>query len=110
MEAGEIAGTDSRQVSADCISHIERTTMLRVQRHILPLLSCIFVLNYLDRVNIGFAALRMNADIGLTSEIFGLGASVLFVGYIMLEIPAGLIMQRIGARNFLAGATTTWGL
>jgi MFS family permease len=92
------------------VSDLERATMSRIHWRILPLLFCIFILNYLDRVNIGFAALRMNTEVGLNPEIFGLGAGVLFAGYIILEIPAGLIMQRTGARKFLAGAVGAWGL
>jgi MFS transporter, ACS family, tartrate transporter len=109
-QAGPIVKTVFYQVDGASLTDIERATMARIQWRILPLLFCIFILNYLDRVNIGFAALRMNADIGLTPEIFGLGAGVLFAGYILLEIPAGLLMQRTGARRFLAGAVGAWGL
>jgi ACS family tartrate transporter-like MFS transporter len=109
VKASPLAKASSYDASGAMVSDIERATLSRVRWRILPLLFCIFILNYLDRVNIGFAALRMNADIGLTPEIFGLGAGVLFVGYIALEIPAGLIMQRTGARKFLVGAVTAWG-
>jgi len=110
MQPERVAKGVSHLDLATTVSDIERSTLSRVQWRIIPLLFCIFILNYLDRVNIGFAALRMNTDIGLTPQIFGLGAGVLFAGYILLEIPAGLIMQRTGARRFLAGAVTVWGL
>jgi MFS transporter, ACS family, tartrate transporter len=111
LNAGE--DTDTRvpyRASPFLGSKAQRTVLTRIQWRILPLLCCIFVLNYLDRVNIGFAALRMNSDIGLTPEIFGMGAGVLFAGYILLEIPAGLVMRRIGARRFLGAVVTTWGI
>jgi len=110
MQPGQIATGIMSEAFPDTGSDIEHATVSRVQWRILPLLFCIFILNYLDRVNISFAALRMDTDIGLTPEIFGLGAGVLFVGYILLEIPAGLIMQITGARRFLAGTVTIWGL
>ncbi len=68
------------------------------------------VIAYLDRVNIGYAALTMNRDLGLSSSAFGLGAGIFFAGYILFEIPGALIAERFGAKLWLARIMLTWGL
>jgi MFS transporter, ACS family, tartrate transporter len=68
------------------------------------------VVSYLDRVNVGFAALTMNAHIGLTATSFGIGAGLFFLGYFLAEIPSNLIMMRVGARLWIARIMITWGL
>ena len=69
-----------------------------------------YVFNYLDRNNIGFAALTMNREIGLTATAFGRGAGMLFVGYCFLEVPSNMVLYRVGARKWLARIMITWGL
>nr|WP_244276412.1 MFS transporter [Methylobacterium indicum] len=77
---------------------------------ILPFLFVCYVISYLDRVNVGFAALTMNKDIGLTATAFGVGAGLFFFGYFIAEIPSNLIMMRVGARIWIARIMITWGL
>ena len=67
-------------------------------------------MSYLDRVNVGFAALTMNKDIGLTPTAFGIGAGLFFFGYFIAEIPSNLIMMKVGARIWIARIMITWGI
>jgi len=77
---------------------------------LLPVLTLAYVINYLDRTNIGFAALTMNKDIGLTATQFGWGAGILFAGYCVFEIPSNLALYRFGARLWIARIMVTWGI
>ncbi|MEC5408552.1 MFS transporter [Paraburkholderia sp. MPAMCS5] len=77
---------------------------------LLPLLTLAFVFNYIDRTSVGFAALTMNKDIGLTPAQFGWGAGILFAGYCFCEIPSNLALYKYGARRWLARIMITWGL
>ncbi|MEX3760625.1 MFS transporter [Paraburkholderia phenoliruptrix] len=85
-------------------------TLAKAFRRILPFIFMCYVISYLDRTNVGFAALTMNKDLGLTSEQFGLGAGLFFIGYFLFEIPSNLIMQKVGARVWIARIMFTWGL
>ena len=76
----------------------------------LPFLLLCYVFAYLDRINIGFAKLQMQQDIGMSDAVFGLAAGVFFVGYVMFEIPSNLLMARIGARKTLSRIMVLWGL
>src|SRR6201989_3332006 len=89
---------------------IERRTMKKVYLRLLPFCFCLYLICYLDRVNIGFAALTMNKDLGLSSYIFGLGAGAFFWGYFLLEVPSNLILERVGARRWIARVMVSWGL
>ena len=77
---------------------------------LLPVLTVAYVVNYLDRTNIGFAALTMNREIGLTATQFGWGAGILFAGYCVFEIPSNLALYRYGARLWIARIMITWGI
>jgi len=76
----------------------------------MPFLVLSYAVNFLDRVNIGFAALAMNADLGFTPAIYGTGAGIFFAGYILFEIPSNLALQRFGARLWIARIMISWGL
>jgi MFS transporter, ACS family, tartrate transporter len=89
---------------------IEKETVRRVYWRIVPLLFCAMFFNYLDRINIGFAGLRMNQDLGFSPSVFGFGASVFFVGYMVLEVPSNMMLHRLGARLWIARILITWGL
>ncbi len=82
----------------------------KVAWRLIPVLTLAYVFNYLDRNNIGFAALTMNREIGLTATQFGRGAGVLFVGYCFLEVPSNMVLYRVGARRWLARIMISWGL
>jgi MFS family permease len=88
----------------------ERSLYGKMMRRILPFLFVCYVVSYLDRVNVGFAALTMNEHIGLTATSFGIGAGLFFLGYFLAEIPSNLIMMRVGARLWIARIMITWGL
>jgi len=77
---------------------------------LIPLVMLMYVISYIDRVNIGFAATTMNADLGLSTAAYGLGAGLFFVGYVVCEVPSNIILHRVGARIWLARIMVTWGL
>jgi MFS transporter, ACS family, tartrate transporter len=79
-------------------------------RRLVPLLAVAYIFNYIDRTNIGFAALAMNKDLGLSNSEFGMAAGLFFIGYCLLEIPSNLALYRFGARRWLARIMISWGL
>jgi MFS transporter, ACS family, tartrate transporter len=79
-------------------------------RPFIPFLIFCYFLSYLDRVNIGFAALTMNKDIGLSATTFGAGASIFFIGYFLFEVPSNPILEKVGARVWVARIMITWGI
>lgn len=79
-------------------------------RRILPFIFICYVVSYLDRTNVSFAALGMNSDLGLTAGQFGFGAGLFFIGYFLFEIPSNLIMQKVGARIWIARIMISWGV
>ena len=89
---------------------IERRTMRKVYLRLLPFCFILYLICYLDRANIGFAALTMNKDLGLSSYIYGLGAGAFFWGYFLLEVPSNLILERVGARKWIARIMISWGI
>ncbi|KAF1042703.1 MAG: putative tartrate transporter [Herbaspirillum frisingense] len=88
---------------------IEQSTMRKVFKRLLPLLFAMMFFNYLDRINIGFAALEMNKDLGLSPAVFGFAGSIFFVGYMLLEVPSNLMLHKVGARRWIARILITWG-
>ena len=82
----------------------------RVWLRLIPFLFVLYIFNYLDRINIGFAALSMNKDLALTATTFGLANSIFYIGYVACEIPSNLLMARYGARVWLARILISWGL
>jgi len=84
--------------------------MRAVTWRLIPLLFVVYIFNFLDRTNVGLAALHMNRDLGFSSAAFGLGAGVFFVGYALLEIPSNLALVRFGARRWIARIAISWGL
>jgi ACS family tartrate transporter-like MFS transporter len=87
-----------------------KTMLKRAQLRIVPLLALLYFISFLDRVNIGFAALTMNADIGLSPRAFGLGAGIFFVGYLLFSVPANIVLQRVGASRWIGTITILWGI
>src|SRR5260370_433735 len=86
------------------------SALRKINRRFIPLLFTCFVVAWLDRVNVGFAALTMNRDIGLSSTAFGLGAGVFFLTYFVLEVPSNIMLERLGARRWFARIMFSWGL
>src|SRR6201999_3114181 len=89
---------------------IERATIRAVAWRLLPLVFLLYLLSLIDRVNIGFAALTMNKDLGLTPYTYSLGVATFFFGYIPCEVPSNLILERIGARRWIGRIAITWGI
>jgi ACS family tartrate transporter-like MFS transporter len=89
---------------------LEQTTLARVTRRLLPFLFLLYIVCFLDRVNLGFAALQMNHDLGFSPAVYGFGAGVFFLGYILFEVPSNLMLARVGARVWIARIMITWGL
>ena len=92
------------------LAQIEKTTMRKVILRLVPFLMICYFFALLDRVNVGFAALQMNKDLGLTPAMFGFGASLFFVSYFLVEIPSNLALQKVGARRWIARIMISWGL
>jgi MFS family permease len=90
-------------------SDISTGTVRKVRNRLIPLLFLLYIVAFLDRVNIGFAALTMNAELGITSAQFGLVAGIFYWGYCLFEIPSNLLLHRIGARVWIARIMVTWG-
>jgi ACS family tartrate transporter-like MFS transporter len=84
--------------------------MKKIRRRLLPFLALCLIANYLDRVNIGFAALSMNKDLNLSPLTFGLGSGVFFLTYALFEVPSNFILERVGARLWIARILLSWGL
>jgi MFS transporter, ACS family, tartrate transporter len=101
---------DSLPTSGKAESALERATLRAVSRRLIPFLFVCYVVSFLDRVNVGFAALEMNRDVGLSPTVYGFGAGIFFIGYSFFEVPSNLILARTGARLWIARIMITWGL
>jgi ACS family tartrate transporter-like MFS transporter len=84
-------------------------TIKKVFLRLMPVLFISYILAYIDRINIGFAAIRMNVDLGISPYIYGLGAGVFFLGYFIFEIPSNLMLEKTGARRWIARIMISWG-
>lgn len=76
----------------------------------MPFLGLLYIISFLDRVNIGYAALSMNKELGFSNTVYGLGAGIFFIGYFVMEIPGNLIMAKVGARLWITRILLTWGI
>ena len=85
-------------------------TIRKMQWRILPFICLLYVVAYLDRFNIGFAALTMNRELGISSQQFGLLVGTFFFGYVIFEVPSNLLLHRIGARVWIARILISWEL
>ncbi len=89
---------------------LERRTMAKVAWRLLPLIIVIYFVAYIDRTNVGFAAISMNQDLGFMPYLYGWGAGIFFIGYALFEVPSNVMLHRIGARIWIARIMLTWGL
>ncbi len=92
------------------IKDIERQTLKKVSWRLLPLIVAAYCVAYIDRSNVSFAALTMNKDLGLTPYIYGFGAGIFFLGYFIFEVPSNVILDKVGARVWIARIMVTWGI
>src|SRR5260370_20599232 len=89
---------------------VEIRASARGSRRLVPFLIICYFVAYLDRVNVGFAALTMNQDIGLSQTAFGFGAGIFFIAYFIFEVPSNLLLERFGARKWIARIMLSWGI
>src|SRR3954464_3186649 len=89
---------------------LEIRTIAKVSKRLVPFLIVCYFVAYLDRVNVGFAALTMNADLGLSQTAFGFGAGIFFIAYFLFEVPSNLLLERFGARKWIARIMLSWGI
>jgi ACS family tartrate transporter-like MFS transporter len=92
------------------MSAVEIRTIAKITRRLVPFLIVCYFTAYLDRVNVGFAALEMNQDLGLSQTAFGLGAGIFFIAYFIFEVPSNLLLERFGARKWIARIMLSWGI
>jgi ACS family tartrate transporter-like MFS transporter len=91
-------------------SVLEERAIRKVTWRLIPFLMLLYFVAFLDRINVGFAALTMNKDVGLTPQMFGLGSGIFFVGYFLFEVPSTVILHKVGARFWIGRVMITWGL
>ena len=89
---------------------LEQRTVKKIMKRILPFALLLYVIAFLDRVNMGYAALEMNAELALSAEVFGLLSGIFFIGYFFFEVPSNILMERFGARIWITRIMLTWGL
>ena len=89
---------------------VEQTTMRKVYLRLLPFAMLVYFFCYLDRINVGFAALTMNKEIGLTAAAYGLSAGAFYLGYCLFEVPSNVVLDKVGARLWIARIMITWGI
>ena len=89
---------------------LEDRTMGKVTRRLVPFLILCYFVAYLDRVNVGFAGLTMRSDLNLSASAFGLASGIFFLAYFIFEVPSNLILERVGARRWIARIMFTWGI
>lgn len=90
-------------------THLERAVK-KTSWRLLPSLFALYIVAYLDRINVSFAALTMNRDLGLDQTAYGLGAGIFFLGYVLFEVPSNLILEKVGPRRWIARIMVSWGL
>ena len=89
---------------------LERATIRKISSRLLPVLFVLYIAAFLDRTNVGLAALQMNAAVGMSAAAYGFGAGVFFIGYGLFEVPSNLLLARFGARRWIARIALTWGV
>ena len=89
---------------------VEQLAMRKVYLRVLPFAVLTYFFCYLDRINVGFAALTMNRDLGLDPAMYGMAAGAFFWGYVLFEVPSNIILERLGARLWIARIMVTWGI
>jgi ACS family tartrate transporter-like MFS transporter len=92
------------------VSDLESRTLAKVRWRLIPFLFLLYVIAYLDRVNVGYAALDMNRELGFSAAVYGFGSGIFFLSYTLLEVPSNLLLARFGARRWIARIMFTWGL
>lgn len=86
------------------------STLKKLNIRLIPFLMLLYLIAYIDRANISVAALQMNADLALTSEMFGIAVGIFFISYIIFEVPSNIFMTKAGARIWIARIMVSWGI
>src|SRR5215831_10229004 len=89
---------------------LDKATLRELTWRLVPFLFLLYIVAYLDRINLGFAALQMQRQLGFTDSVYGLGAGIFFVGYFLFQVPSNLVLMRVGARLWIAVLMVTWGI
>jgi len=89
---------------------VVQSALAKARRRLIPFLFLLYIVAYLDRINVGFAALQMNQALGFSAATYGFGAGIFFLGYTLFEIPSNVILARVGARLWIARIMITWGI
>ena len=105
-----IGANDAAISPALLLGEIESATTRKIRIRVLPFVFVLFVIAFIDRINIGFAALTMNKELAITSQQFGLLSGIFFWGYFIFEIPSNLLLHKIGARIWIAPILISWGI
>jgi ACS family tartrate transporter-like MFS transporter len=97
-------------VNTSVSAEFQRKTILKISWRLLPLVVVSYLMAYIDRTNIAFASLTMNKDLGISAYLYGWGAGIFFLGYALFEVPSNVILERVGARLWIARIMVTWGI
>ena len=100
----------AHSVGSANVQILPANTLRKMTWRLIPFLFVLYVIAWLDRVNVGFAGLQMNTDLGFSSTVFGFGSGIFFLGYCLFEIPSNIILERVGARLWISRIMVTWGL
>ncbi len=96
--------------SAENTTELAERTRNRITRRLMPFLICLFIVAFIDRVNLGFAKLEMTEELGFNAEMIGFGAGIFFIGYFLFEIPGSILVETWSARKWLARIIISWGI
>ena len=96
-------------LESEAAGDIEKVVVRKLTWRLFPFMIALTMVNFLDRVNIGYAALTMNRDLGIDPSVFGLAAGIFFVGYVLFETPSNILLHRVGANVWLCRIMVTWG-
>jgi ACS family tartrate transporter-like MFS transporter len=102
-----------RSAAIETVSHnaeLEARVIRTLTRRLVPFLFLLYIVAYLDRINVGFAALQMQKQLGFSDAVYGLGAGMFFAGYFFFQVPSNLVLERVGARRWIAFLMVVWGL
>jgi len=88
----------------------EKAVYTKVSRRLIPFLFLCYIFAYVDRVNVGFAKLQMQQDLGMSDAVYGVGAGIFFIGYFFFEVPCNMAFQKIGSKYCLGTTMVVWGL
>src|SRR5438128_4259369 len=89
---------------------LEAAVIAKLTRRLLPFLFLLYIVAYLDRINVGFAALQMQKQLRFNDAVYGLGAGMFFAGYFLFQVPSNLVLGRIGARRWISVLMVAWGV